>query len=78
MPLTRSMDRMMMTVVASRLKLEASRTSVAKEMLASTNRMMEKGLTKARRRRWRTESEAEPDRTFSPYRPRLFSTCSSL
>lgn len=69
-PLISSMARMMATVVISRLKLEASSTSVTKEMSASTNKTMEKGLIKARRSRYSTVSEARPASRLLPYRVR--------
>ena len=50
-PLMSNIQRMMTTVVMLRLKLEANTTSVRKEMQASTNKIMVKGLRKARLRR---------------------------
>ena len=50
-PLMSSIPSTMNTVVRFRLKLEASSTSVTKEMAASTSNIMEKGVTKARRSR---------------------------
>ena len=50
-PLTSSIPSTMNTVVRFRLKLEASSTSVTKEIPARASRIMEKGVTKARRSR---------------------------
>ena len=73
-PLSSSMQRIRITVVPSRLKLDANTTSVKKDRIASTSRTMENGLMKARHRRYHTVSDARPDRTFSPYCARLAST----
>ncbi len=51
MPLIRSMVKMMAGMEPLRLKLETKSTSVKKEMHAKRSKTMEKGFTKALRKR---------------------------
>ena len=73
-PLTRIMTQIIRDVVIFLVKLEASSTSVMREITASVKRIIVKGSTKARRSRCGKVSSFLLESLFSPYFARIAST----